>query len=71
MVATIDKWKHLTMEDIRKLEEENRKELEERIKSKEIAMAYRIFIELKSRFTAGVKCNMGLDELFVFIPFLS
>ena len=29
MVATIDKWKHLTMEDIRKLEEENRKELEE------------------------------------------
>ena len=55
MVATIDKWKHLTMEDIRKLEEENRKELEERIKSKEIAMAYRIFIALKSRFTAGVK----------------
>lgn len=39
MVATIDKWKNLTMEDIRKLEEENRKDLEERIKSKEIAMA--------------------------------
>ena len=29
MVATIDKWKHLTMEDIRKLEEENRKQVQE------------------------------------------
>lgn len=39
MVVSIDEWKNLKMEDIRRLEEENRKELKEKIQSSEIAMA--------------------------------
>lgn len=39
MVAAIDKWHGLTMQDIRKLEDENMAALKEKIKSKEIAMA--------------------------------
>ena len=39
MVVIIDEWKNLKMEDIRRLEEENRKELKEKIQSSEIAMA--------------------------------
>ena len=39
MVAAIDKWHGLTMEDVRKLEDENMAALKEKIKSKEIAMA--------------------------------
>ena len=39
MVVSIDEWKNLKMEDIRRLEEENRKELKEKIRSSEIAMA--------------------------------
>lgn len=40
MTCTIDKWKNLSIEDIRKMESENMEELKEKIKSKEIAMAY-------------------------------
>ena len=40
MTCTIDKWYNLTMQDIRRLEDENMKELEEKIKSKEVAVAY-------------------------------
>lgn len=40
MVAAIDDWKNLSMEDIRRMEEENREKLKEKIQSKEIAMAY-------------------------------
>lgn len=39
MVVSIDEWKKLTMEEIREKEEENRKELQEKIKSAEIATA--------------------------------
>ena len=39
MTSTIDKWKNLTIEDIRRMEKENMEELEEKIKSKEIATA--------------------------------
>ncbi|CBK25476.2 uncharacterized protein [Blastocystis hominis] len=39
MTSTIDKWKNLTIEDIRKMESENMEELKEKIKSKEIALA--------------------------------
>ena len=39
MVVSIDEWKNLKMEDIRRLEEENRKEVKEKIQSSEIAMA--------------------------------
>ena len=43
MVTLIDEWKPMTMEEIRVKEEENRKELQEKIKSAEIATAY-VFI---------------------------
>ena len=43
MTCTIDKWYNLTMQDIRRLEDENMKELEEKIKSKEVAVAYIVF----------------------------
>ena len=39
MVAAIDSWHGLSMEDIRKLEVKNMEDLKEKIKSKEIAMA--------------------------------
>lgn len=39
MTSTIDKWRNLTIEDIRRMEKENMEELEEKIKSKEIATA--------------------------------
>ena len=39
MVTLIDEWKSLTMEEIHMKEEENRKELQEKIKSAEIATA--------------------------------
>ena len=40
MVAAIDDWKDLSMEDIRKLEDKNMEDLKEKIKSKEIALAF-------------------------------
>lgn len=40
MVVAIDDWKKLTIDDIRRMEEENREKLKEKIQSKEIAMAY-------------------------------
>ena len=55
MVAAIDQWRGLTIEDIRKLEEENRAELKKKIQSAEIALASSLFPSLISRFTAGLE----------------
>ena len=61
MVTLIDEWKPMTMEEIRVKEEENRKELQEKIKSAEIATAQVLIDDLVKRneiiirFTAGVK----------------
>ena len=54
MVAAIDSWHGLSMEDIRKLEVKNMEDLKEKIKSKDISMALACFDCLTDRFTAGM-----------------